>query len=887
MKALVTVCRDPFRLAHQRTSTLVRRRRRLRSLAPRTSLPTICQLNGEWISRAAWNRRVQDGDCVVFVTLPQGGGGGSNPLKILLQLAVMVFAPQIGSAILGINGAAALGAVGVNLFNAAVGIIGSALVNALIPPPKASASQNSASVAAASPTYSLGAQGNQARVGQPIPVMYGRHLLYPDFAAMPYTEYAGNEQYLYQLFCIGQGEYDIEAIRIEDTPISVFEEIEMEVVPPGGTVTLFPANVITSIEVSGQEALTGNALGPFVANDAETVANALAVDVVMSRGMYYANDDGGLDAVSISWIAEAQAIDDDGVAIGAWFTLGAHSVRQSTSTPLRFSYKYAVPSGRYQVRLTRTDTKQTGSRYGHQLDWYGLRAYLPGSQAYGNVTMLALKMRATNNLSSQASRKINLIATRKLQTWHPLTGWSAETVPTRSIAWAIADICRAEYGAELPDSRIGLQALYELDAIWAARNDTLNTLFDTQSTVNEALALAARAGRAVHFQQGGIVHVVRDGPASVPVALFSQRNIVKGSFKIDYLMPSETTADAVDVSYFDEAVWKWRTVRATLPSGTSTKPAQVKLFGVTDRAQAWREGMYAAACNRYRRRLPSFESEMEGFIPSIGDLLSVQHDLPKWGQSGEIVAWNPATKEAVVTEPLDWTAGGPHVLAFRGRDGAPLGPFSAAAGVSAHRVILSDWAPAGVTWADGVTDKHTPDVSGSRERSHYAFGPANAHSIKCRLIAMRPRSQETVALECVVESDYVHTADTGVAPGASAWQLPTQFTSPMVLGLTARSMPDDIDVMLLSWQPAPGAEHYLIEQSNGDGSWVRCGETSAASYTVRAIYASATLVRVAAVGLTRGPWIQINYAGVADYMWVVGDDADPMWSVGDDAEIMW
>lgn len=884
MKALVTVCRDPFRPSNHRTLTVVRRRRRLRNLAPRTGLPVVCQLNGQWISRTAWNRRVQDGDCVIFVTLPRGGGG-SNPLRIILMIVVMIVAWYAAPFVAGAMGVTS--AAGVAVVQGVIGMVGGMLVNALVPPPTASAASQSNALASGSPTYSIGAQGNQARVGQPIPVMYGRHLTYPDFAAMPYTEYAGNEQYLYQLFCIGHGDYEIEAIRIEDTPISGFEEIDYEIVPPGGNVTLFPTAVTTSIEVSGQEALTGNTLGPFVANDAETEANAIAVDVVMSRGMYFANDDGGLTAVTISWKVEAQLIDDDGVAVGAWFALGTHSETKATSTPQRFSTKYSVPAGRYQVRLTRLDTKQTGSRYGHELDWYGLRAYLPGTQTYGNVTLVAMKMRATNNLSSQASRKVNMIATRKLQTWNPTTGWSAETVPTRSIAWALADICRAEYGADLPDSRIDLQGLYDLDAVWAARGDTFNNVFDSQSTISEALTITARAGRAIWFQQGGIVHVVRDGPATIPVALFSQRNIVKGSFKIDYLMPNESTADCVDVAYFDENVWKWRTVRATLPSGTSDKPATVKLIGVTNRQQAWKEGMYTAACNKYRRRLPTFASEMEGFIPTLADLVAVQHDLPKWGQSGEIVAWNPATKEAVVSEPLDWSAGGAHVLAFRGRDGSPLGPFAATAGTSAHRVILTDWDVSGTFWNDGVTDKHMPDVSGDRERSHYVFGPANAQYIRCRLVAMQPKTQETATLECVVESDYVHTADTGVAPGASAWQLPSQFTSPMVIGLTARSMPDDIDVMLLSWQPAPGAEHYLIEQSNGDGSWVRCGETSAAGYTVRAIYASATLVRVAAVGLTRGPWIQINYAGVADYMWVAGDDADPMWVEGDDTEIMW
>lgn len=888
MKALVVACRDPFRPSNQRSAVVVRRRRSLRNLAPRTRAPVICQLNGQWISRKAWAMRVNDGDSVVFVTLPQGGGGGSNPLKIVLMLVVSYFTMGAGvGAWASVANGMATAAGGLTMMGSIVGgvmgLLGNMLINALIPAPKPPQAQQATSLAAPSPTYSVGAQGNAARLGQPIPVIYGRHQVFPDFAAMPYTEYHGNEQDLYQLFCIGQGAYDLEAIRVEDTPISSFPEITYEVVPPGGTVTLFPTAVTTSVEVSGQEALTSATLGPFVANAAGSLANYLSFDLVMSRGLYYANDGGGLDTVGISWTAEAQLIDDTGAALAGWATLGTESYSAATTTPQRLSYKYKVSPGRYQVRLTRTDTKQTGPRYGHELDWAGLRAYLPGTQTYGNVTLVAMKMRATNSLSSQASRKINMIVTRKLKTWDPETGWSATEIPTRSIAWAIADICRADYGAGLPSSRINLAGLYALDSIWTARGDTFNAVYDSQSTIMEGLTLTGRAGRSIPFVQGGVVHVVRDQPATLPVAMFSQRNIVKGSLKIDYLMACEETADCVDVTYFDEAVWSERTVRATLPGGTSAKPAKVKLFGVTNRQQAWQEGMYTAACNRYRRRLPSFGSEMEGFIPTLGDLIAVQHDMPKWGQHGEVVAWNPVTKEAILSEPLDWSAGGAHVLAFRGRDGKPLGPYSATAGTDSYRVILTDWSLSGTLWSDGTSDKATPDISGDRERSHVYFGPANAQYIKCRMVAMRPKTSETVEIAAVVESDYVHTADTGVAPGVNAWQLPSRFTAPVVLGLTARSMAGAPDKMILSWQPAAGADYYLIEQSNDGDTWTRCGEPSAANFSATAIYGAATLVRVCAVGLTKGPWVQVAYGRLADYAWTT--DSALAWTT--DSALAW
>ena len=89
--------------------------------------------------------------------------------------------------------------------------------------------------------------------------------------------------------------------------------------------------------------------------------------------------------------------------------------------------------------------------------------------------------------------------------------------------------------------------------------------------------------------------------------------------------------------------------------------------------------------------------------------------------------------------------------------------------------------------------------------------------------------------------------------------------------------------MLLSWQPAPGAEYYIVEQSADGESWTRIAETRASNLTSVALYGSQTIVRLAAVGSLRGSWLQINYAIEADYMWT--NDANLMWS--DDSNLMW
>ena len=163
-------------------------------------------------------------------------------------------------------------------------------------------------------------------------------------------------------------------------------------------------------------------------------------------------------------------------------------------------------------------------------------------------------------------------------------------------------------------------------------------MFDQGVTVWEALTRIARCGRALPFLQGGTLRIVRDAPRTLPVALFGPRNIVKGSFRVQYVMPGEDTADAVTVTYFSERTWAPAEVTASLPDSAVDKPATVGLFGCTGAAHGEHEGLYMAAANRYRRRIVSFRTELEGLIPTYGDLIAITHDLPRWGQGGEVVA---------------------------------------------------------------------------------------------------------------------------------------------------------------------------------------------------------------------------------------------------------
>ena len=729
--------------------------------------PTICLRNASPVLRGSWDDTfIAENDLIVFVPLPQGGGGGGkNPLRTILMLTVMVAAPYLGGLIAGTIGVTST--IGISLITAGVALVGTTLVNVLLPPPKPAAPSFGKGVPSPSPTYSLTAQGNQARLTQPIPVVYGRHRVYPDLAATPWAEYDGNEQYLHQLHCIGQGEHEVEQIRIEDTPIASFEEIETELVAPGGAVTLFETDVVTAPEIAGQELIGVNDreagedgwVGPFTANPAGTAATGIGIDVVMPRGLYYAADDGSLEVRTVEWDVEARAVDDDGAATGGWIAVASESVTAAENTPQRKSYRYTVTAGRYEVKVRRTNDKSGDARAGHVIHWGGLKAFLEDAPEFGGVTLLAVRMRATDNLSQRSARLVNVIVTRKLPVWDPVAGWS-EPRATRSLASAFADAARAHYGAGLDDARIDLAALHALDAVWQSRGDRFDAVFDQSLTVWEALTRIARCGRALPFLQGGILRIARDAPRTLPVALFGPRNIVRGSFRVQYVMPGEDTADAVTVTYFLERTWTPDEVVAALPdsSAEGTEAASVDLFGCTGAEQAMREGLYMAAANRYRRRIVTFRTELEGLIPTYGDLIAITHDLPRWGQGGEVTAVDGRT--LTLSEPLEWETveeanegGGAngtdppvHYLALRRRDGGLSGPWPVEPGADARTVLLDE---------DLDIEPYT---GADEERTHFAFGPGEAWGLRARVLAVRPRGEQ-VEITAVGEDARVHEAD--------------------------------------------------------------------------------------------------------------------------------
>lgn len=805
--------------------------------------PFVVQINGVWLveSKGDYNYRTKSGDIIRVERLAAGGKkGGSKGLGIIVAIVAIVAAPFTGGQSLWLLVASAALVMG--------GMAGL--------PKQAAANQRADG---ASSTYSLSGQTNQARLMGAVPKLYGRMRFYPDLASQPYTEFEGNDQFLYELFCLTCGEMDIEQIFIDETPITNFNEVQTEIIKPFGTVTLFPDNVVSSVAVDSIQLQNNVISGPYVIGLPGINTSRLGFDFTFPGGCYRVDNNGNTTTYGVKLKVWGQRVNDAGGRIGDVVELANGEIQYATMTPQRFSHYVDVNllGGRWAVWATREGADNTSdNKIQNNIVWTGAKAYLkpePGRN-YGNVTLLAVKMKSSEVLNTNTARKFSVLGTGKTPRWNQYSGFS-QPVANSSIAWAAADILwNNDYGRGMSAERIHLQQLARLDEIWTARGDTFNGIFDSTDSLWASLTKALRAGRALPMYYAGKVEFIRDEPQYLPVQMFSPKNIVAGSFSVDHNWPTRSTPDYVIVQYFDKDIWATKEVDCFLPNSPKKKSATVELFGVTNREQAWREGIFIVAGNRLRRRTVRFSIEMEGQVARYNDLIQVSHDVADWGYSGVVLDFDPVSGRVVTSEPLPFISN-TCVIAFRKPDGSPDGPYSCKADPNnpdpdAYGGIVGGTLAQrqAIVISDGVHTDHTM----------YQFGPTNKAGLKCLVKKVTPRGGDLYNIEALGYVQEIHFAENGgVMPFPES---PSNLVKPPVGPVVDRITVMDTATpgsQAVQITPAIGAQYYEYQYRLGGSPWAQLlGATQLTAITVQLPRGQAS-VRARGVGTTvAGPWAQ-------------------------------
>lgn len=702
------------------------------------------------------------------------------------------------------------------LVSAAIAAVASIAFSLIYKPKRPNAQE----APAPDPIYSITGAQVAARLGEPVPVLFGQVVTVPDYAAQPYVYFENNDQWLAQLLVIGQGKYDLEELLIGETPVSAMQgdavqfqlfgpadhgqamgaieaatgimenvvtsaevgdqelsgadmsgaesefgphsfnapnEITTSVAPPAGLVRFqvsgsdfndgfytlagYAAGLITTVEntLSAEEPLGSTTLtwfesadertaGPFITNKPGVQGDKLILDFIWPAGLFEIDDETGqLLPLTVDFVISHQRMSDAGAPIGG-YTDVPFTVTEATNTAVRRTYEIPVPPGRYRVKVTRLTPEPANASQTNNFIWAGLKfRILPSvGPVYGPVTLLAIRIRATNGISSSASGRIRARVQRLL----PPMG-SGLAVPSRSPADAFCDVlANPIYGAGRPLSEIDLVELARIAASWGGQAE-FNGAFAQRSTIWEALNIVLQTANAAPLPTGQVMSVAQDGPKASRRQLFSDANMVRGSLAVGYTFDRPGDYDGIRVEYRDPVTWN--PLYSTFPPGAQG-PDQVQLFGCSDGAQAAQFAKLLWQKRTRLRKTATFETELEGLLARMGDRIAIAADLPRWGMSGVVVAVSGLV--IWLDKAPDWSGTG-HLIILRDEFGGPSAPIAVTPGADPNAVQLAALPPFPLF------------PTGPQESTHYAFGDSVRLVRDFTVQTMQPRGGALVAIEAL------------------------------------------------------------------------------------------------------------------------------------------
>jgi hypothetical protein len=492
-----------------------------------------------------------------------------------------------------------------------------------------------------------------------------------------------------------------------------------------------------TVEIEWEAAtFTAKRTGPFTACPEGETTDKLEVDIFCPSGL------GVVDGESIN--SRSRTIRIEWREAGtSTYTVQNETVTGATRDQLGFTFTVNLPSAiRPEVRISRIGAEDVSVTSLDRLEVTGLRAKLPTRTSYPDLTTMAVTIVGSDEIGSQSENRVNLIGTRKLE---PVGGGAARA--TRSIADAVYYMAKS---ANYPDERIDIAELQRLDAIWSSRGDYFDFVFQ-ETTLQEAMNTALRAGFAELTVENGVLVPVRDEPRTQFEQPYSPENMLaplKRNFET--IRPDEF--DGVEVEYFDAATWTTETVQCLLAGDQGIKLDKIKLDGVTDRTRAWRIGMRRRRSQRYRRWTYNFTTELDALNSNYLSYVPLVDDIPGYGKASVLRAMDTsgATPKLIVNQPMDWEDGETHVVAYRDVNGDLIGPFTATQGDTDYEII-ADVDP-------------LPELSPMQEPPHVFFGTTARWSFPALITEISPQGGLEIGVTATNYDSRVYDDDDN-APG--------------------------------------------------------------------------------------------------------------------------
>lgn len=650
----------------------------------------------------------------------------------------------------------ALGAAAINVlaYGAATAVtaLGAAAITSLIPIPEIPDGPRSPET-----RYDIRGWRNTAIPGEPVPSPYGTIRVAPVYAMQPYQEIVGDDQFVRALFCFGYGRLAISDLRIGDTPIDEFADVDYELregAPDDEPVTITPIQVLEQPEqieltypwpkdAEGNDITSGDREEQPVIRT--TASNSVRVGLVFAfpGGLFWFKDDTKRNQDMTLRIRQRQQ------GTETWSTVTTLTYVERKLNSFFRQYTWDLPSrGTWEIEVTRLTPmfEENPQR--------SARCYLNAVQSYrpeypiAMATPLALcgiKMRASYQLNGTLD-SLNAVVSRYARDWDGADWVEGETRNPASLY--VLALQGPDNPFPVADDEIDWDTMADWHDLCVDKGLHYDRDQRSSESLGSRLKAIAAAGRAAPWHTGSKWSVIVDRPSDVQRDVICPANSEGFSGSRSYI----DTPDAVRVRFRDRTNG-YEEAEVLIPWPGKSAPydlvEQWEAPAKTDPVEIQREIYRQMLSVEYRRDRWTVEQSEELRAVTRGDRVPLSHYVlsdVQW--SGRVLSADGAliTLDEAVTMEAD-TAYAIRFLDFDEAD--PVG----------ESVLSSVMTVPGETRVLHVTGSAVPS-----EGAVCLFGPAGEESFAALVLNVEPGQDFWSTLTLTNAADEIDTLTDAYVP---------------------------------------------------------------------------------------------------------------------------
>ena len=473
---------------------------------------------------------------------------------------------------------------------------------------------------------SLRGSTNTARKNQMIPILLGRHRVYPDVAALPYTLYKDNDQYLRQLFSFGYSSVAVDrtSLKIGETPIARYK---------GYTIPDDPSDIYGErcIESSvGLELHHGDPIERTTASGTWKVSVGLVAPYGLGSG------DGNADiGIRIEWRESGT---------GQWTTATEETISGSSDS-WRKMYWITPPSkGSFDIRVTRTTEESNDAAVSDTIYLDVIQSWTAGQNGSKQpvisperFSLLAIELKATDQLNGIID-ELNAVCTLRSRVYKgtgsgPSAWEEGDAVnPAAVLLYLLTD----PYANPSPitDDEIIWSEFEAFYSFCDNHGFECNAFISNEDySIGDICRYVAESNLAKVRRAGNRVGISIDAAVDHVSQLFTPRNAWNFSVQRSF----DEDIRYFRIRYVDASIGYEETERTvSLASDGSIEfdveipedetGTEISLLGVTDPDQAAYIGRQRLREISREKRTFTWTSDAEGILCIPGDVVLLEHD---------------------------------------------------------------------------------------------------------------------------------------------------------------------------------------------------------------------------------------------------------------------